>query len=397
MPFLRQVEDPIDMKTYPTPLALLFALFLSVTVFGKPNMKHIIVYQEDGKFAGWPANNGAWQFEGDDILVGFTRGDYHLNDGHNIGPEETQLSWVARSTDGGNHWDAYNPPNYVGDFGRVPQTKFLGKPIDFSDPGFALRMVGIAYHGAYDPTGHFFYTMDGGQSWKGPHSFGNLREWPELKESGFEELTPRTDYVVLGKHEALLMVSARKKDQFGSDKIFCARTIDGGKSFEFVSWIVPITDTARAVMPQTFKMPDGSLVSCMRRRSDYGQGTENWVDAYSSKDQGRSWQFSAKVGDAGAGNGNPPAVTATQDGRLCAVFGDRAVGNMMAAYSSDGGKNWTTPFVLRDDFGSVDGETNDLGYPRLFCRSDGKMVALYYYSTKQHLHHIAATIWDPAE
>ena len=52
-------------------------------------MKHIAVYQEDGKFAGWPANNGAWQFEGDDILVGFTRGDYQLNDGHNIGPEET--------------------------------------------------------------------------------------------------------------------------------------------------------------------------------------------------------------------------------------------------------------------------------------------------------------------
>lgn len=100
----------------------------------KPNMKHIVVYQEDGKFAGWPANNGTWQFEGDDILVGFTRGDYQLNDGHNIGPEETQLSWVARSTDEGNSWDAYNPPNYVGDFGRIPLTKFLGKPIDFQLP-----------------------------------------------------------------------------------------------------------------------------------------------------------------------------------------------------------------------------------------------------------------------
>jgi hypothetical protein len=304
---------------------------------------------------------------------------------------------VARSTDEGNSWDAYNPPNYVGDFGRIPLTKFLGKPIDFSAPGFAVRMVGIAYHGAYDPEGHFFYIMNRGQSWKGPHIFGNLLEWPELKESGFEEFTPRTDYVVLGKHEALFMISARKKDQFGTDKIFCARTTDGGKFFEFVSLIVPITDTARAVMPQTFKMPDGTLVACMRRRSKYGQGTENWVDAYSSQDQGKTWQFYAKVGDAGAGNGNPPAVTATKDGRLCAVFGDRAVGNMMAAYSSDGGKNWTAPFVLRDDFGSVDGETNDLGYPRLFSRSDGKMVALYYYSTKEKLHHITATIWDTSE
>ena len=149
-------------------------------------------------------------------------------------------------------------------------------------------------------------------------------------------------------------------------------------------------------MPQTFKMNDGTLVTCLRRRSNYGQGKENWVDAYTSKDNGRSWQFSAKVGDAGSGNGNPPAITATQDGRLCAVFGDRAEGKMMAAYSTDVGKTWNEPFVLRDDFGSEDGETNDLGYPRIFCRSDGKMVALYYYSTLDNLHHIAATIWDPA-
>lgn len=375
----------------------LCALILSATTLAEANQsfKHVVVYQEDGKFAGWPANNGAWLFEGDDMLVGFTRGEYELTDGHNIGAVETQLSWLARSTNGGNSWKAYNPERYVGDFGRSPQYKLLGKPIDFSAPGFALRMVGVAYHGAYDPNGHFFYSTNGGQAWNGPHSFGKLLDWPELKDNGFEELTPRTDYVILGKHEALLMISARKKKKFGSDKTFCARTTDGGKTFEFLSWIVPISDTARAVMPQTFKMSDGSLVTCLRRRSNYGQGKENWVDAYTSKDNGRSWQFSAKVGDAGSGNGNPPAITATQDGRLCAVFGDRAEGKMMAAYSTDEGKTWDTPFVLRDDFGSEDGETNDLGYPRIFCRSDGKMVALYYYSTLENLHHIAATIWDP--
>jgi hypothetical protein len=36
-----------------------------------------------------------------------------------------------------------------------------------------------------------------------------------------------------------------------------------------------------------------------------------------------------------------------------------------------------------------------LGYPRVVTRSDGKMVAIFYYSTKESLHHIHATIWDP--
>lgn len=32
------------------------------------DIKHVVVYQKNGKFAGWPANNGAWIFEGDELL-----------------------------------------------------------------------------------------------------------------------------------------------------------------------------------------------------------------------------------------------------------------------------------------------------------------------------------------
>ena len=49
------------------------------------DIEHVVVYQEEGKFAGWPANNGAWIFDGDELLVGFTRGIYELDEGgHNI-------------------------------------------------------------------------------------------------------------------------------------------------------------------------------------------------------------------------------------------------------------------------------------------------------------------------
>lgn len=400
-----------------------FLVILSCPLISGENPKHPIIYQKEGRFAGWPANNGAWIFDGDSLLVGFTEGDYLLLEGkHNIGPVETQTSWLARSMDGGETWEAYNPDGYVGDFGREPALKVLTDPIHFDAPGFAMRVVGTGYHGAYDPRGHFFFTYDEGRTWLGPYGFGDIRNHPELQEYGLSEITPRTDYVVLGEHEALIMMSARIAGEFGTDRLFVLRTTDGGQSFFFQGWIVPPFESerdsaqkkiaiskddrlnpyptqARAVMSESFLLEDGSVITAMRRRyKDEANGlNRNWVDAYRSRDGGRTWEFIAEVGDAGSGNGNPPALGMTAKGRLCAVFGDRSTGQILVSYSNDQGKTWGEPYVLRDDFGSEDGETNDLGYPRVLLRSDGKMVAVYYYSTHEHLHGLFATIWNPSD
>lgn len=401
-----------------TGLVSTMILSLSAT----PSLKHVVVYQQDGRFAAWPANNGAWIFEGDEMLVGFTEATYELQEGHNIGPSETQTSWLARSSDGGLTWTAYDPDGYVGDFGDEPELKQVTEPIDFQAQGFAMRVVGTGYHGAKDPRGHFFFSTDGGRNWMGPYGFGDLVNHPEMQATGLTEITPRTDYLVTGPRSALIMVSSRIPDLFGSDRLFCLRTTDGGRSFFFNGWIVPPHDAirddptlrvplfeepgdnphpnqARAVMPQSFLMPDGSIVTAMRRRyqNEARDLNANWVDGYHSADGGRTWSFMATIGDAGSGNGNPPALSVTADGRLCAVFGERAKGRILLTYSSDQGKTWTEPIVLRDEFWSEDMETNDLGYPRLLRRSDGKMVALYYYSTKANPHGIFATIWDPSE
>ena len=382
------------------------------------NAEHIVVFYEEGKFLGWPANNGAWSADGVNMLVGFTHGDYELNkNDHNIGGN--QVSWLARSTDMGQTWKGYDPVDYVGDFGREPELQTLENPIDFSHPKFAMRVVGTAYHGANDERGHFFYSYDAGKSWSGPYRFGldNIREWPELKSTSFPdqtELTPRTDYLVEGKDECLVFISVRPKDQFGTDRLFCMRTFDGGRTFKFVDWVVPPydekkvdlsvkiklgeddvqnphPDQCRAVMSQTIRLENGKLICAMRRRYE----GHNWVDAYVSEDGGNSWTFLSEVGDAGAGNGNPPALNITDKGRLVAIFGNRKEpGTMMAVYSDDEGISWREPKILRDGYGSFDMETIDLGYPRLLKRKDGKMVALYYWSTKDCLHHIAATIWD---
>jgi hypothetical protein len=62
-------------------------------------MKHLVVYGRKDRFAGWPANNGAWSWDGGEFLVGFTTGPYVVRPGHNIGlPYESHL---ARSLDGG--------------------------------------------------------------------------------------------------------------------------------------------------------------------------------------------------------------------------------------------------------------------------------------------------------
>lgn len=382
------------------------------------NAEHVVVYHEEGKFLGWPANNGAWSADGVNMLVGFTRGDYELiKDNHNIGGN--RVSWLARSTDMGQTWKGYDPVNYVGDFGDEPELITLKNPIDFSRPQFAMRLVGTSYHGAEDARGHLFFSYDAGKSWKGPYRLGadDIREWPELKNTSLTnktELTPRTDYVVEGKDRCLIFMSVREKGKFGTDRLFCMRTVDGGRTFKFVGWVVPPFDDSkvdhavkvkleednaqnphpdecRAVMSQTIKLKNGKLISAMRRRYK----DHNWVDAYVSEDVGKSWTFLSEVGDAGAGNGNPPALNITDKGRLVAIFGNREVpGTMMVVYSDNEGESWSKPKILRDGYGSVDMETIDLGYPQLLRRKDGKMIALYYWSTKDCLHHIAATIWD---
>ncbi|MCA9414372.1 MAG: hypothetical protein KC944_24380, partial [Candidatus Omnitrophica bacterium] len=45
------------------------------------NAKDVVVYKEDGRFGGWPANHGIWSW-GNEILVGFSAG-YHRD----LGPE----------------------------------------------------------------------------------------------------------------------------------------------------------------------------------------------------------------------------------------------------------------------------------------------------------------------
>jgi hypothetical protein len=269
----------------------------------------------------------------------------------------------------------------------------LPRGIDFTATGFIMRVEGYGYHGN---SGHqWFYSLDKGESWNGPYTFGNLLKHPELDGKQF---TGRTAYLSNGPSDRFLFLSVRDSD-CGSkislaEEVFLVQTTDGGMPFEFVSWILPPSDPYRAVMPAPVHISENKLVVAIRRRG----GSICWIDCYYSLDNGKTWFFLSRVGDTDAEStkGNPPALTKIVDGRLCCVFGDRDRRIMVVKYSEDEGKTWGPEQVLLDDFQSINGFP-DLCYPRLFQRPDGKLVAVYFWcSPASPETHIEATIFDPS-
>jgi hypothetical protein len=347
---------------------------------------HSIVYAGEAKFAAWPANNGAWDWGDNHILTGLTIGDLVLKKGHNIANPK---SFISRSKDGGLTWELESPANYVKDSLNPTELK---EKINFKHPDFALRVSCKGYHGNNTPEGSFFYSYDRGKTWMGPYSFGSLNNAEELQGM---ELNARTDYIVDGKDECTVMMAAREQgDSEKSIRPFCARTTDGGLTFQFVGWVITEITKNRALMPATVRCSDNKLVTTVRIiNKDEEIFT---VEAHESVDNGKSWKNLGKVSDNGPWSGNPPALVKMDDGRLCCVYGHRGTCQIIARYSSDEGKTWSDEHILRDNYFRDEFDDRDLGYPRLLKLPEGKLIAIYYWANKETPNsHIAATIWKP--
>ena len=345
-------------------------------------MKHVIVAKEEGRFLGWPANDGVWSW-GDEIVVGYTNGAYEFKEqGHRISHEQPSLAALSRSCDGGETWQREEAAGYTMGGEPIP-----AEEIDFAHPDLAIRCS----------ANRLLVSCDRCHSWRGPYL---------LPSFGFSEpLTSRTDYLVLGEGECLFFLSVRAPQVMAGlrDRAFCARTDDGGKSFSFVSWMLPEPPGTRSVMPSTVRAGEGRLVSAMRRRRDLevdGEPVKNsWIDSAESVDGGLSWRFLGKVAATHPpelpSNGNPPALVCLADGRLVCAYGYRAgeQSGIRARFAPPGGTPWGEEMVIRDG-----AQYGDMGYPRMVTRSDGKLVTIYYFNSAEHpQQHIAATIWDPSE
>ncbi|MEJ7607760.1 MAG: hypothetical protein WKF37_16170 [Bryobacteraceae bacterium] len=157
---------------------LLFAAAVALTAKEPASARHIVGYKEPGRYAGWPANHGIWQW-GNEILVGFEVG--HLKSAtnyHAIDYERAEEHVLGRSLDGGETWTIEKPESLK----PAPGTRIAGVPaepggkpisefpgqMDFSKPGFAMTFRMESFH--VGPS-RFYYAENKGKSWMGPFVF----------------------------------------------------------------------------------------------------------------------------------------------------------------------------------------------------------------------------------
>jgi hypothetical protein len=337
-------------------------------------ISHAVVFQEKGRFAGWPANEGCWSW-GDEIVVGFTLGFYKDNErgGHPIDRDRGREKRLARSVDGGETWSIETPSYNAEEQGEDAEAPQPPGGVDFTHPDFAARFKGS----------YFYYSNDRCRTWNGPY---------QLPLFGREKLLARTDYIVRGKHDLMAFMAATKDD--GQEGwTFCLRTTDGGETWQQVGWIGREPEEGGyAIMPSTVAIGDNAFLSMIRRRERLGGGKSRWwVEGWLSPDLGYNWYLLKEP--TIENHGNPPHMIRLEDQRLALTYGHReAPYGIRARLSRSDGKTWGEEIILRADAGGW-----DIGYPRTVQRADGKLVTMYYYWDEQtgDERYIASTLWNP--
>jgi hypothetical protein len=350
-------------------------------------VEHVVVYDEPGRYAGWPANGGFWIW-GEETAVAFECGWFKdkpdWEDGHAKDQKRDNEDIVARSGDGGLTW-THKKYDIMSSGDGIRE---LEEAMDFDNPGFGFKCQGE----------RFYYTYDRGKNWFGPY-----RARITGLAGADDDMESHTCYIINSKHDGYFFFGVEPDG--AEDRFYCTRTMDGGRTFEFLGWVSPPPEKApkyeRWAVYSAIKVSERHLVAALRRKINKRSGRIkrlNWIDVYESKDGGMTWGFLSKVADTdmpnGDFNGNPPSIIKLQDGRLVVTYGFRGKpGVMCAKFSSDNGRTWSGPVILRT------GVRNwDFGYSRSLQRSDGRVITVYYWATPEHRNqYLTATIWEPSK
>lgn len=355
-------------------------------------VRHLEVYYQDDRFAGWPANNGIWNW-GDEILVGFVEAEHRETEGFHTYNRETARNKYARSLDGGETWsieDAYD----LGQTGWVydnnlsdeesEEPTILEEPIqDFTNPDFIITWMRNNYQNG---PSIFYYSNNRGHQWHGPYHF------PDLDTHG---IGTRTDYIIDGPQELSTFANAAKENG-REGRVAHIRTTDGGVTWERVAWIGDEPE-GFDIMPSTVRLSNNELLTVIRSREPVPR--RDFLKAFRSEDNGVTWQEEVNPSFETGNGGTPPAMLSMQDGRLALAYIYRSNygSRVHLRFSEDKGKTWSNEITVR----SEDGATRDVGYPRMVQREDGKLVIVYYWNHAAKegaapYRYIAASIVDPS-
>lgn len=354
-------------------------------------IEHSVIYQQDGRFAGWPANGGIWMWN-NEILVGFVEAKYAETRGLHTYDQKTARHKYARSLDGGKTWaieDAYDAGqkavayDHSIEADKAVAAKPLDKPMDFTHPEFVLALVRLNNND--DGPSIFYHSTNKGKSWAGPFTFPNL---------GTAGVATRNDYFVDGKSSLTALITTAKANK-REGRVASVRTTDGGMTWQFLSYLGE-EHAGFDIMPSSERLSPTELITTIRTRT----GTSlDLMTAHLSTDNGATWQrMKDPVADTGHG-GSPPALVRLKDGRLALAYAYRSMyGSRMALrFSSDNGKSWSNEIPLR----TGDGANRDVGYPVMAQRPDGKLILIYYWNNAvqpgaKPFRYIAATVFDPS-
>ena len=375
---------------------LLFILVVSqgLTSFAQTDGKQIehgVVFSEDGKYGGWPANHGIWSW-GNEILVGFVEAPYNETaPGMHTYDIKSSGNKYARSLDGGVTWTitdafeigqkAWGHDNNISPEKAVKPIPLTAPIADFTDPEFILTF--LRHNNHYGPS-HFYYSNNKGKSWEGAFIF------PDMGTPG---IANRTDYIVDGKQSLSVFITAAKSNK-REGRVALARTEDGGLNWNLISWVTP-EHGGFDIMPSSLRLSESELLTTIRTRTENGT---SFISSYKSTDNGKTWKrLKNPAPDTGAG-GSPPALTQLKDGRLDLGYINRSNygSRVHVRFSDDNGETWGNEITLR----SGDGANRDAGYPRLTQNADGKLVMVYYWNNvllegSKPYRYIASTIFDP--
>lgn len=340
------------------------------------SIEHHDVFFKKGGFAAWPANYGMWLW-GEEVLAVFAVGELgHQGRLHARDKHRDFVPVQSRSLDGGHTWRS-EPFRGIVPGGRSlsadehlapslqsgPQINLLQlsdqpSKIDFEDPEVIIMAARTGVDA--DALSWFYVSSDRGRAWHGPYAFSGLH---------IAGIAARTDMIAIGRDHALFMLSRSREDGH-EGRCMCVETTDGGLTFSWKSDL-PFDNDGYAIMPTSVLLADRSVLTVVRR--GHGIQERGWLEAYRSRDYGRTWERLGKVVDDTGPGGNPGALVAAGCGEYALVYGYRGNPAGIRMKRTTNGSNWSGESIIR-----CDGHLPDLGYPRAVSRQDGSVLAIYY-------------------